>query len=251
LKKSGTVTWDLSQLIDIRNTLIIDIETVSISENYNDLDERLKKQWERKAAFLKNEEQLPAEALFFERAGIFAEFGKVICIAAGLFVKTKSGEMGLRIKAFAGENEKDILTRFKDLINNKLDGESLILCAHNGKDFDFPYLCRRYLVNEIGIPTALEIAGKKPWEINHFDTMEMWKFGDRRNYSSLDLLATIFDIDSSKKDIDGSKVNKVYYKDKDIEQIEAYCKQDVSVTANLFLKLNLMPAILERNITFV
>ena len=238
-------------MIDIKNTLIIDIETASIAENYNDLDEHLKKQWDRKAAFIKNEEQLPNDELFFERAGIYAEFGKVICIAAGFFVKTKSGEMGLRIKAFAGENEREILTRFKDLINNKLDGENLILCAHNGKDFDFPYLCRRYLINEIEIPTVLQIAGKKPWEINHLDTMEMWKFGDRRNYSSLDLLATLFGIESSKKGMDGSMVNRVYYKDKNIEEIEAYCKQDVCVTANLFLKLNLMPAIPEKNITFI
>ncbi len=238
-------------MIDIRNTLIVDIETASISESYNDLDERLKKQWDRKAAFLKNEDQLPTDELFFERAGIYAEFGKVICIAAGLFIKTKSGEMGLRIKAYTGKNEKDILAGFKDLINNKLDSEKLILCAHNGKDFDFPYLCRRYLVNEIEIPAALQISGKKPWEINHIDTMEMWKFGDRRNYSSLDLLSSIFGINSSKKDMDGSMVNKVYYKDKNIEQIEAYCKQDVYVTANLFLKLNLMPAIKESNITYV
>lgn len=238
-------------MIDIRNTLIIDIETASLAESYYDLDERLKKQWDRKAAFLKNEEQLPTDELFFERAGIYAEFGKIICIAAGLFIKTKSGEMGLRIKAYTGKNEKDILAGFKDLINNKLDGEKLILCAHNGKDFDFPYLCRRYLINELEIPTALQISGKKPWEINHIDTMEMWKFGDRRNYSSLDLLASIFGINSSKKDLDGSMVNKVYYKDKGIKQIEAYCKQDVYVTANLFLKLNLMPAIKENNITFV
>ena len=238
-------------MIDIRNTLIIDIETASISQSYNDLDERLKEQWDRKAAFLKNEDQLPTDALFFERAGIYAEFGKVICIAAGLFIKTKSGEMGLRIKAYTGKNEKDILAGFKDLINNKLDGENLKLCAHNGKDFDFPYLCRRYLINGLEIPTALQISGKKPWEINHIDTMEMWKFGDRRNYSSLDLLASIFGINSSKKDLDGSMVNKVYYEDKDIKRIEDYCKQDVYVTANLFLKLNLIPTIKKNNITFV
>ena len=238
-------------MIDIRNTLIIDIETASISESYNDLDERLKKQWDRKAVYLKNEDQIPTDELFFERAGIYAEFGKIICIAAGFFIKTKSGEMGLRIKAYTGKNEKDILAGFKELINNKLDGENLKLCAHNGKDFDFPYLCRRYLINEIEIPTALQISGKKPWEINHIDTMEMWKFGDRRNYSSLDLLASIFEIDSSKRDLEGSMVNKVYYKDKDIKRIEDYCKQDVSVTANLLLKLNFMPAIAEKNITFV
>jgi len=238
-------------LIDIKNTLIIDIETVSVNENYKDLDSRLKKQWDRKATLIKNEENLTPEELFFDRAGIYAEFGKIICIAVGLFTKTKSDDMGLRIKAFGNKNEREVLTQFKNLIDKKLDADNVILCAHNGKEFDFPYLCRRYLVNEIQIPAALQIAGKKPWEIKHVDTMELWKFGDRKNYTSLDLLAAIFGIDSSKNNIDGSMVNKVYYQDNNLDQIIEYCKQDVIVTANLYLKLNLMPVIQNQNISYV
>jgi uncharacterized protein YprB with RNaseH-like and TPR domain len=238
-------------LIDIKNTLVIDIETVSVALSYKDLDSRLKKQWDRKASLIKNEDNLTPEELFFERAGIFAEFGKVICIAVGLFTKIKSGQLGLRIKAFGSTDEVKVLTQFKDLIDTKLDADNLVLCAHNGKEFDFPYLCRRYLVNEIKIPSALQLSGKKPWEIKHVDTMEMWKFGDRKNYASLDLLASIFGIESSKSNIDGSMVNKVYYQDKDLKQIIEYCKQDVSVTANLFLKLNMMPSIEKGNIVYV
>ena len=235
----------------LKNTLVIDIETISCTERYQDLDERLRKQWDRKAAFLKNEDNLTSEELFFDRAGIYAEFGKVICIAVGLFIKTKSNQLGLRIKAFGSTDENEVLVQFKDLINKKLDGDNLILCAHNGKEFDFPYLCRRYLVNEIEIPKALQIAGKKPWEIKHLDTMEMWKFGDRKNYTSLDLLAALFNIESSKSNIDGSMVNSVFYQDKDLDQIITYCKQDVLVTANLLLKLNLMPILREENIIYV
>ena len=238
-------------MIDIKNTLIIDIETVSAVRSYDDLNERLKKQWNRKAALIKNEENLGADELFFERAGIYAEFGKVICIGFGLFAKTKQGQLGLRIKAYGSKNEREVLSNFKELIDNKLDGENLILCAHNGKEFDFPYLCRRYLVNEMEIPVALQIGGKKPWEIKHVDTMEIWKFGDRKNYSSLDLLAAIFNIDSSKINMDGSMVNKAYYQDNDLEQIVEYCKQDVLVTANLYLKLNLMPVLSAQNVTYV
>jgi uncharacterized protein YprB with RNaseH-like and TPR domain len=238
-------------LVDFKNTLVIDIETVSSAENYEDLDSRMKKQWDRKALLMKNENNLTPEELYFERAGIYAEFGQIICIAFGLFTKTKSKQLGLRIKAFGGPDENKVLNQFKDLIDNRLDGDNIILCAHNGKEFDFPYLCRRYIVNEIEIPIALQIAGKKPWEIKHLDTMEMWKFGDRKNYTSLDLLAAIFGIESSKSTIDGSMVNKVYYQDKDLDQIIDYCKQDVLVTANLLLKLNLMPIIPQGNIVYV
>lgn len=238
-------------MIDIKNTLILDIETVSAARSYQELNERLKKQWDRKASLIKNEEHLTAEELFFERAGIYAEFGKIICVAVGLFTKASSGQLGLRIKAYGSRDEKEVLSGFKELIDKKLDSENLILCAHNGKEFDFPYLCRRYLVNGMEIPEALQISGKKPWEIKHVDTLEMWKFGDRKNYTSLDLLAAIFNIESSKKSIDGSMVNKVYYEEDDLERIIEYCTQDVFVTANLYLKLNLMPDIAPTNVTYV
>jgi len=207
------------------------------------MNERFKKQWERKASLLKNDDNLSSEELYYDRAAIYAEFGKIICIAVGLFTRVEEDRPGLRVKAFSGHDEKEILLEFKDLMEIKLDKQNLILCAHNGKEFDFPYLCRRFLVNEIDIPNVLNISGKKPWEVQHFDTMEMWKFGDRKSYTSLDLLASLFNIESSKVGIDGSMVNKVYYEEKDLDKITTYCKQDVVVTANLLLKLNMKPAL--------
>lgn len=215
------------------------------------MDDRLKKQWDRKATFLKNEEQHSSQKLYFEKAGIYAEFGKIVCIAAGIFTKGSKDQMGLRVKAFTGHEEKPILEGFKDLIDQKLDKNNLVLCAHNGKEFDFPYLCRRYLVNGIEIPVVLQIAGKKPWEVPHIDTMEMWKFGDRKSYTSLDLLASLFNIESSKDEMDGSMVNAVYYETQDLKKIEEYCKQDVVVTANLYLKLNRIPALDPKHINII
>jgi predicted PolB exonuclease-like 3'-5' exonuclease len=238
-------------LIDLKNLLVLDIETVSGFQDYDQLNDRFKKQWDRKAAFLKNEDQLSSQALYYEKAAIYAEFGKIVCIAVGIFTRGSGDQMALRVKAFAGHDEKLVLEGFKELIEVKLDKENLVLCAHNGKEFDFPYLCRRYLVNEIEIPSILQIAGKKPWEVPHVDTMEMWKFGDRKSYTSLDLLASLFNIESSKGEMDGSVVNSVYYEEQDLKKIEEYCKQDVVVTANLYLKLNRMPALDPGNIHII
>ena len=230
-------------MVDLKNILVLDIETISAFRSYGEMNERFKKQWERKASLLKNDDNLSSEELYYDRAAIYAEFGKIICIAVGLFTRVEEDRPGLRVKAFSGHDEKEILLEFKDLMEIKLDKQNLILCAHNGKEFDFPYLCRRFLVNEIDIPNVLNISGKKPWEVQHFDTMEMWKFGDRKSYTSLDLLASLFNIESSKVGIDGSMVNKVYYEEKDLDKITTYCKQDVVVTANLLLKLNMKPAL--------
>ena len=236
--------------MDLRNILIIDIETVSAASSYDDLDHRLKKQWDRKASFLKNEEDLPPDQMYHERGAIYAEFGKVVCVGVGLFTTTNN-DMGLRVKSFISKDEKQVLIGFKELVDKKLKNDQLLLCAHNGKEFDFPYLCRRYLVNGIAIPEVLQISGKKPWEVNHIDTMEMWKFGDRKNFTSLDLLSALFNIESSKTDMDGSKVGEVYYHEGDLDKIARYCMQDVWVTANLYLKMNLMEPIPEDRVTFV
>ncbi|MBS0000910.1 MAG: 3'-5' exonuclease [Cyclobacteriaceae bacterium] len=230
-------------LTDLKNILVLDIETVSGYGDYDHLSDRFKKQWDRKAALLKNEEQLSPQALYYERAAIYAEFGKIICIAAGIFTRLTDGQAGLRVKAFSDHDEKKVLLGFKELVDEKLDKDNLILCAHNGKEFDFPYLCRRYLVNAIEIPAVLQISGKKPWEVQHLDTMEMWKFGDRKSYTSLDLLASLFNIESSKEELDGSRVNSVYYETGELDEIAEYCKQDVVVTANLYLKLNMKPVL--------
>lgn len=235
---------------EFRDILFLDIETVAAKNDYDLLDERMKVQWSRKANFLKREGGVTQEDLYHERAGIYAEFGKIICIAVGKFCDHESGELGLRTKVYFGHDEKTLLYEFKAMLE-KIDSSTLRLCAHNGKEFDFPYLCRRMLVNGIGLPPALNLSGKRSWEVQHLDTMELWKFGDYKHYTSLDLLATIFDIPSSKTDIDGSQVNHVYHKENGLEKISDYCRKDVVVLAQLFLKLRGYPIIPDKNIITV
>jgi uncharacterized protein YprB with RNaseH-like and TPR domain len=172
--------------------------------------------------------EIPAED-FYERAGIWAEFGKIICISVGIFLNGKRA--GLRVKSFAGHDEKELLEDFSKMLSGQ--PLSLILCAHNGKEFDFPYICRRMLINGVQFPPHLQITGKKPWEIPHLDTMELWKFGDYKNYTSLNLLTAIFGIPTSKDDIDGSQVGYVYWVEDDLPRICTYCQKDVIATAQL------------------
>jgi 3'-5' exonuclease len=234
-----------------KDYLVIDIETASSHEKYAEMDERMQALWEKKAAHLQNPEEIPPEKLYVDKGAIYAEFGKVICIAVGIFTKEEDGSMGLRIKSFAEKTEEETLSGFKKLIETKFDAKSLRMVAHNGKEFDFPYLCRRMLVNGIEIPEALDVRDKKPWDIHHVDTMELWKFGDRKNFTSLDLLAALFGIESSKDDIDGSMVNEVYYKEKNIGRIAKYCRRDVMVTSQVFLSLNGFRQIDEKNINYL
>jgi DNA polymerase elongation subunit (family B) len=221
---------------ELRDILFVDIETVATTHDYDTLNERMKTQWSRKAGFFKRESRQTDEELFHERAGIYAEFGRVICIAVGKFYDHESGELGLKTKVYAGHDEKALLMEFKNMLE-KLDSSTLRLCAHNGKEFDYPYLCRRMLINSISLPAVLNISGKKSWEVQHLDTLELWKFGDYKHFTSLDLLAAIFDIPSSKNDIDGSQVNHVYYHEQGLDRISDYCRGDVVVLAQLFLKL--------------
>ncbi len=186
----------------------------------------MKKLWDLKTQYQRKEET-PED--FYERAGIWAEFGKIICISVGIF--TKGGFTGLRVKSYASHNEAELLIQFADLLRSQ--PPNLVLCAHNGKEFDFPYICRRMLVNGIQMPSQLEISGKKPWEINHLDTMELWKFGDYKNYTSLSLLTAIFNIPTPKDDIDGSMVGRVYWVENQLERIATYCQKDVIATAQL------------------
>jgi uncharacterized protein YprB with RNaseH-like and TPR domain len=221
---------------ELRDILFLDIETVGCSDDYNSLDDRLKVQWARKANFFKQrDDQHTNETLFYERAGIYAEFGKVIVIGIGRYTENEKGELGFKVKSLYGDDERKLLQEFKAIVD-KMDA-STKLCAHNGKEFDFPYLSRRMLVNDISLPSVLNLAGKKSWEVPHLDTMELWKFGDYKHYTSLDLLAAIFNIPSSKGEIDGSQVNEVYYKEKNIKKIADYCQRDVIVVAQLYLKM--------------
>ena len=232
---------------ELRDILFIDIETVASTDDYSSMDERMKVQWSRKANFFRRDTQLTDEQLFHERAGIHAEFGKIVCIAVGRYLDQESGELGLKTKVYCDHNEADLLLNFKQMIE-KFDAANLRLCAHNGKEFDYPYLCRRMLINSIPLPAVLNLSGKRAWEVPHLDTMELWKFGDYKHYTSLDLLAALFQIPSSKNDIDGSQVNYVYHHDKDLEKISEYCRADVVVLAQLFLKLRGYSLIPQTNI---
>lgn len=224
------------QLNDI---LFLDIETASLTEKFEELPERIQQEWLRKERIIlaKEEAQEPG-SLYFDRAGIHAEFGQVVCVGVGYFQwKKKEKNLVFRSKCFANTDEKELLLDFKALLGKK----KWILCAHNGKEFDFPYLCRRMLLQRISLPEPLEIAGKKPWEVRHLDTMELWKFGDYKHYTRLELLASVFGIPSSKDDLDGSQVNTTFHFEKDIEKIKKYCLRDVEVTARVYLAMNPQP----------
>ena len=220
--------------IDTSKILFLDIETVPQVYRFQDLNDTSKSLWSKKTKYLQEKDQLSAEEVY-EKAGIYAEFGKIICISVGFLIQAK-GEMQIRLKSFSSMNEKKLLQGFIDLLNTHYNHNSYILCAHNGKEFDFPYISRRLLVNEMKLPILLNNAGKKPWEINNIDTLELWKFGDYKHYTSLELLTNIFNIPTPKDDIDGSQVAKIFYEDKDIDRIINYCEKDVVATIQLFQK---------------
>lgn len=230
----------------LENILFLDIETASLEADYNTLSERLRAEWIKKENHIKaKDEVIEAGSLFFNRAGIYAEFGKVICVGVGYFhFDQESEKLEFRMKSFCAESEYDTLEEFVKLLNKK----PWVLCAHNGKEFDFPYLSRRILVNRLPLPEPLQIAGKKPWEVRHLDTLELWKFGDYKHYTRLELLAAIFDIPTSKEGIDGSQVNETYYVQKNIKSIREYCLRDVWVTAQVYLAFEGIPPDLEIDI---
>lgn len=219
--------------IQLEDLLILDIETVSQYAAFSDMDEEWQELWTKKAGALSNPEV--NASLIYDRAAIYAEFGKIICIGLGIFHR-EDGDMHLRVKAIAGHDEKALLTEFAELLNSRFNTARHMLAAHNGKEFDFPYICRRMLINGIELPAILDIAGKKPWEIRHLDTMELWKFGDFKNYTSLNVLAKCFGIPSPKDDIDGSLVGHTYWQLKDLERIAVYCKKDIITTARILMK---------------
>ncbi|WP_316803096.1 3'-5' exonuclease [Pedobacter nototheniae] len=232
--------------LDLTQVMVIDIETVPQSPSFKELPPHFQDLWAQKTHFQRKPEQSAEE--FYERAGILAEFGKIICISLGIF-SVQNNKQFLRIKSFSGHNELEILNQFSALLEKQVP--ALQLCAHNGKEFDYPYLCRRMLVNGVEIPKTLQIAGKKPWEINHLDTMELWKFGDHKHYTSLNLLAAIFNIPTPKDDIDGNMVRTVYYEEQNLDRIVNYCQKDVITTAQILLKFKGMEIISAENVTIV
>jgi len=216
------------QNIPLEKVLFLDIETVPQFGTWNEVEESKQILWDKKTK-IQRKDEISAEDFYKDRGGIMAEFGKIICISVGILEKNNT----LKIKSFFGDDEKILLEEFGEIFNRpKL--RDVILCAHNGKEFDFPWIARRFLINGMQPPQPFQLFGKKPWEIPHLDTLELWKFGDYKSFVSLELLAHVFGIPTPKDDIDGSMVASIYYIEKDLFRIVQYCEKDVLTLANVF-----------------
>ena len=233
--------------IRLEHILFLDIETVPMEEKFNSLDSEMKVLWEQKTQYQRRDEYTPED--FYDRAGIWAEFGKIICISVGYFT-FKNDIRHFRVTSFFGEEIK-ILQDFSNLLNNHFNGPQHLLCGHNAKEFDIPFIARRMIINAIQIPNKLNLFGKKPWEIPHLDTLELWKFGDYKHFTSLKLLTKILGIPSPKADIDGSQVGHVYYVEKDIDRIVTYCEKDTIAVAQVFLRLRREELLVDEEILHV
>ncbi|PCI34780.1 MAG: 3'-5' exonuclease [Flavobacteriaceae bacterium] len=234
--------------LDFKNILFLDIETVPETADFSDLSSLKQELFAKKTAYQRTEEQTPKD--FYNRAGIWAEFGKIVCISVGYFSST-SEKRTFRITSFYNDDETILLHQFKDLLDTHFYKKEHVLCGHNGKEFDFPFIARRMIINAISLPEKLNMFGKKPWEIPHIDTMELWKFGDYKHYTSLKLLTEILGIPSPKDDIDGSQVGHVYYEEKNLERIKIYCEKDTLTVAQLLLRYNNEPLLSEDEIEII
>lgn len=249
--------------VDIQNVLFLDIETVSEHRSYDDLTDEFKKLWKLKARSVlrKYDEEITEEEgreTYTERAGIFAEFGKICCISVGLISTNKEGEMQVRIKSYADHDEKKLLQDFSKLLSSHFNdpkhqrGGTHYVCGHNINEFDVPYICRRMIIHQMEFPKILDVAGKKPWELqSQLDTLTLWKFGDYKNYTALKVLTACFGIPSPKDDIDGSEVGRTYWEGNDLERIAVYCEKDVLAVVHLLLKYKLMPLLEGDAVQFV
>lgn len=227
--------------VKLEHILFIDIETVPIHYKYKDLKKEEKDLWDKKWMYLKD---ATAEQQY-AKAGIYAEFAKVVCIGLGYMSDGK-----FRTKTIAGDDEKELLQAFSKLLHQHFNTKEHYLCAHNGKEFDYPFLCRRMLVNKLPLPKLLQIQGFKPWEVRHLDTMEMWRFGDVKNFTSLNLLAHVFNIPSPKNDIDGSQIAYVYYQEKNLDRIKEYCMKDVITLVRIYQCLKGLEPLNDKNIVY-
>jgi uncharacterized protein YprB with RNaseH-like and TPR domain len=225
----------MNLIYKLNNILFLDIETVPQEENWNSLSKTIQELFEQKTKYQRKDEFTAAN--FYNRAGIWAEFGKIICISVGYFVDVEKNKQ-LRLTSFYGDDEHQLLSDFKVLLDTHFANKTSVLCAHNGKEFDFPFIARRMIVHQIELPKKLNLFGKKPWEVPHLDTLELWKFGDYKHYTSLKLLTSILGISSPKDDINGSEVAHVYYKEKDLQRIVTYCEKDTIAVAQILLRFN-------------
>ncbi len=236
-------------MIDVhfKQVLFLDIETVPEFSDFNLLTDEKQELWDKKTAYLRKDADVKE---FYERAGIWAEFGKIICISVGYFSLLEEDNRNFRVTSFYGDEVK-ILQDFINLLTNHFNKSNHLLCAHNGKEFDFPYIARRIIINGLPLPKKLQFFGKKPWEIPHLDTMDLWKFGDYKHFTSLKLLTNILGIQSPKDDIDGSDVGKVFYQENNIKRIVAYCERDVIAVVQVLLKFTGRPLLEHSEVTRV
>jgi len=231
---------------DLKHLLIIDIETVACAARYEELPESIKPFWEKRAKIYAEETPNPKDA-FQKHASLHAEFAKIVSIGVGFFYLNEHQELGLRVKSISNDDEKQLLQDLKDLLEKRLKSQKRLV-AHNGREFDYPFLCRRLLIHGLGLPAIFQNLRNKPWDNPHLDTMEMWRFGDRKNYTSLRLLAHLFGLPPYQDQIDGSMVSDIYHHDKDLMRISAYCRNDVITTAQIYLCMQNLPIINEDNI---
>ena len=232
----------------LENILFLDIETVPEATDFGQLGEEAQDLYAAKTVYKRKADDLSAED-YYNRAGIWAEFGKIVCVSVGYMTTTTDGRQ-FRVRSFSGD-EKELLIEFKTLLDSHFSAAQHKLCAHNGKEFDFPFMARRMLKHRLELPHVLQLMGKKPWEVPHLDTLELWKFGDFKHYTSLKLLAHFFGIPSPKDDMDGSDVARVYYEEKDLGRIVRYCEKDVITLTQVYLKLMLQPPLREDEIVSV
>ncbi len=223
--------------LNFNEIMFLDIETVPMYADFSEVPKNFQKHWDKKSSYFRSEDESASDV--YQRAGIYSEFGKIVCISVGMTMADNK----FKVKSFAGEDEKALLIDFANMLNNWDPSGYKLLCGHNLKEFDVPFIARRMLVNGLQLPKSINIAGKKPWEVNHIDTLDLWKFGDYKHFTSLALLADLFEIPTPKDDIDGSQVAEVYYSEKDIARIATYCEKDVLCVANLLLKFEGKPII--------
>lgn len=237
---------------ELKNILFLDIETAPATAAFSEMNSELARLWAEKVEQMKRRvperytDDSTAESMFRE-SGIFAEFGRIVCVSVG-FVFEAEGELHLKEKSFYGEDERQLLVEFASLLNKSYSSPCHYLCGHNAKEFDFPYIARRMVIHGIPVPEILSVSGKKPWEMRFLDTMDMWRFGDYKHYTSLKLLCAVLGVPTPKDDIDGSEVGHVFYEEKNLERIAVYCEKDVLATLQVYLRMTGRKMILQNNV---
>jgi DNA polymerase elongation subunit (family B) len=238
------------QKISLENLFLLDIETVSSKENFHLLEVEWKDLWVEKIKRNLHPD-MTAEDLYIQKAAILAEFARVVCISYA-YLKKENEDWEIRIKSIYGHDEKELLMEFSQTIL-KLPSKKKqwIFTGHNIKEFDIPFLCRRMLANQLSIPQQMDFQNQKPWDTPILDTLQLWRFGDYKNYTSLKLLAAVLGVPSPKDDIDGSQVGNVYWKENDLERIARYCEKDVLTLGNIMLRFHGLPLLKENQIMLV